>query len=356
MGCIKIESVTHSALSDFLWPCGLQPTRLLCPWDSPAKNTGVGCHVLLQGNRWTWESNPVSCITGEFFYRLGEARGLNTTACFREPSWRRWGKHSFQTARYLGLLEGFPSVAARSHSAFFTAYPLMQIDTSEAASDIDVDSFMQHLQLCWFNKPGKQKLLAGSFLLLPPPLCLWNTQEEWVINTVKSCVCLGAPSCLTLCDPVDCSAPGSSVHGILQARILEWVAMPSSRVSSPLRGQTQVSYIGRQVLYSRATCEALVKPAHFSKTDPFTLHSVIRWSCLPRVHSSSWPWWSQVAFFANMNRNSFCKAISLWITLCLVGSEFCRNPNPHLQWPLDLAGSSWFPRSRLPASLLLLRL
>ena len=37
---------------------------------------------------------------------------------------------------------------------------------------------------------------------------------------------------LTLCDPVDCSPPGSSVHGILQARILEWVAMPSSRRSS----------------------------------------------------------------------------------------------------------------------------
>ena len=35
--------------------------------------------------------------------------------------------------------------------------------------------------------------------------------------------------CLTLCDPMDCSPPGSSVHGILQARILEWVAMPSSR-------------------------------------------------------------------------------------------------------------------------------
>ena len=39
-------------------------------------------------------------------------------------------------------------------------------------------------------------------------------------------------SCLTLCNPVDCSLPGSSVHGILQARILEWVAMSSSRESS----------------------------------------------------------------------------------------------------------------------------
>ena len=38
--------------------------------------------------------------------------------------------------------------------------------------------------------------------------------------------------CLTLCDPMDCSSPGSSVHGILQARILEWVAIPFSRDSS----------------------------------------------------------------------------------------------------------------------------
>ena len=36
-------------------------------------------------------------------------------------------------------------------------------------------------------------------------------------------------SCLTLCNPMDCSPPGTSVHGILQARILEWVSMPSSR-------------------------------------------------------------------------------------------------------------------------------
>ena len=50
-------------------------------------------------------------------------------------------------------------------------------------------------------------------------------------------------SCLTLCDPVDCNPPGSSVHGILQARILEWVAMPSSRGSSRPRDRTQVSCI-----------------------------------------------------------------------------------------------------------------
>ena len=45
------------------------------------------------------------------------------------------------------------------------------------------------------------------------------------------CCCLVTQLCLTLCDPMDCRPPGSSVHGILQARILEWVAMPSSRGS-----------------------------------------------------------------------------------------------------------------------------
>ena len=48
---------------------------------------------------------------------------------------------------------------------------------------------------------------------------------------------------LTLCDPMDCSPPGSFVHGILQARVLEWVAMPSSWASSQPRDQTQVSCV-----------------------------------------------------------------------------------------------------------------
>ena len=51
---------------------------------------------------------------------------------------------------------------------------------------------------------------------------------------------LVAQSCLTLCDPKDCSPPGSSVCGILQVRILEWVAFPSSGGSSPPRDRTLV--------------------------------------------------------------------------------------------------------------------
>ena len=49
--------------------------------------------------------------------------------------------------------------------------------------------------------------------------------------------------CLTLCDPMDCRLPGSSVHGIFQARVLEWVAISSSRGSSWPRDRTRVSHI-----------------------------------------------------------------------------------------------------------------
>ena len=53
-------SVSHSVVSDSLGAYGLQPTRLLCPWDSPGKNTGVDGHVLIQGIFPTQGSNPGS--------------------------------------------------------------------------------------------------------------------------------------------------------------------------------------------------------------------------------------------------------------------------------------------------------
>ena len=69
--------------------------------------------------------------------------------------------------------------------------------------------------------------------------------------------CLVTKLCLTLLRPMDCSPPGSSVHGILQARILEWIANSFSRGSSPPRDWTSVSCTGRQILYRWATREAL---------------------------------------------------------------------------------------------------
>ena len=57
-------------------------------------------------------------------------------------------------------------------------------------------------------------------------------------------------------DPMDCNPPGSSVHGILQVRILEWVAIPFSRESSQPRNQTHISYTGRWILDHKAIWEA----------------------------------------------------------------------------------------------------
>ena len=74
---------------------------------------------------------------------------------------------------------------------------------------------------------------------------------------IKHCMCAQLLSCVQLfCDLMDWSPPGSSVHGIFQARILEWVAIPFSRGSSQPRDQTSVSCIGRQILYRCITWEA----------------------------------------------------------------------------------------------------
>ena len=62
--------------------------------------------------------------------------------------------------------------------------------------------------------------------------------------------CVFAQSCLTPCDPMDSSLPGSHVHGISQARILQWITTSSSKGSSQPRDQTWISCIGRRLLIS----------------------------------------------------------------------------------------------------------
>ena len=69
---------------------------------------------------------------------------------------------------------------------------------------------------------------------------------------------LVAQLCLTLCDLRDCSPPGSSVHGILQARTLQWLAISFSRGSSQLRDRTQVFHIAGRHFNLRAIREALL--------------------------------------------------------------------------------------------------
>ena len=62
-------------------------------------------------------------------------------------------------------------------------------------------------------------------------------------------VCAQSLCCVQLCDSMDCSPQGSSVHGIFQARILEQVVISYSRASPRPRVQAHISYIGRRTLY-----------------------------------------------------------------------------------------------------------
>ena len=81
--------------------------------------------------------------------------------------------------------------------------------------------------------------------------------KNWWLRFCVS-ACLVDQSCLTLCNPMDCSLPGSSVYENSQARILEWVAISYSRESSPLRDWTHnscVSCIGRLIIYHYTTWE-----------------------------------------------------------------------------------------------------
>ena len=85
------------------------------------------------------------------------------------------------------------------------------------------------------------------------------TEPDYLCYQYSLCV-KSLQSCPTLCDLMDCSPPGSSVHGILQAGILGWVAISSSRGSSWPRDLTHISCIsciGRRILYHYTTWEAL---------------------------------------------------------------------------------------------------
>ena len=85
---------------------------------------------------------------------------------------------------------------------------------------------------------------------LPDPICATTDSSAGAKSSpvlfLVSPLC--AQSCPTLCSRMDCSLPGSSAHGISQARTLEWVAIFSSRGSSQLRDQTHVSCVGRRIL------------------------------------------------------------------------------------------------------------
>ena len=91
--------------------------------------------------------------------------------------------------------------------------------------------------------------VAIRFIKLAVHFQMLDTKTSTICNSERKLKVLVAQSCPTLWDPMDCSLPGSSVHGIFQARVLQWVAISFSRGIFPTQGSKRVNCIGRWFLY-----------------------------------------------------------------------------------------------------------
>ena len=122
------------------------------------------------------------------------------------------------------------------HCYFLTSPALLLLDFSSTATswldfrNNESDSFPGHCYQSGFVLHCQKCLIPKHLLETIRGTCLTLWMTEAVMSVTQSCP--------TVCNPLDYSPPGSSVHGILQERILVWVAMPFSRGSSQYRGQT----------------------------------------------------------------------------------------------------------------------
>ena len=197
-----------SVVSDSLWPHGLWPARLFCPRNFPGKNTGVDCHFLLQG--------------------IFPTQGLNLCLlCLLH-----WQADSLP-------LPNLGSPAAAAAKSLQSCPTLCDpIDSSPPGSP--VPGILQARTLEWvvisFSNAQKWKVKLLRCCIINHNVSKYKTNTWKSINplttppylyiTEESAAAAAAAkslqSCLTLCDPIDGNPPGSSIHGIFQARVLEW--------------------------------------------------------------------------------------------------------------------------------------
>ena len=124
---------------------------------------------------------------------------------------------------------------------------MMIVSWAHSQSSISVCSVSADWTNSGSKMLGKRKKIPESTKHQNPNLwCFGNNYLHgiYVALGILSALAFSRWVCVWLsCEPMDCSLPDSSVHGILQARILEWVAMPSSRGYSPPRNRTRISFI-----------------------------------------------------------------------------------------------------------------
>ena len=123
---------------------------------------------------------------------------------------------------------------------------------------LDLLAVQETLKSLLQHHSSKASILQCSAFFIVQLSHPYMTTVLWCCVHFCAVFCIVIQSCPTLCDSVDCSPPGFSVHGILQARILGWVAMPFSRRFSQPRDQTHVSHIAGRFFTTWATREAQV--------------------------------------------------------------------------------------------------
>ena len=153
----------------------LQP--LLCPWDSPGKNTGVGRHSLLQGIFPTQGSNQGLLLCRQFFTIWATREAL--------------------------------------------------LDTYHSSDSLCIFRVLKYLLY------REKQLLINVIKVLKLELVFINYVQNKYAKLLQSC--------LILCNSMHCGLPSSSVHGVFLARILEWIAILSSRGSFPPKALSCIS-------------------------------------------------------------------------------------------------------------------
>ena len=150
----------------------------------------------------------------------------------------------------------------------------------------------KHVLISWLQSPSAvilepKKIRSVTVSHVSPSIChqvMGPDAVSWSCHEVTQ-------SCLTLCDPMDSSPPGSSIHGIFQATVLDWVAISFSRGSSRPKDQTQVSHIAGRCFTVWATKEAQIFLYLFGCIRSYMQHvgssSLIRdWTQAPCLGSS----------------------------------------------------------------------
>jgi len=155
----------------------------------------------------------------------------------------------------------------------------------------------------WTGRPGMLQFMGSQRARHD-----WVTELNWKANMTgiltkrgnldPSMYLLVTQSCPALWDPMDCSPPGFSVHGIYQARILEWVAISFSRGSSQPRDLTRVSCIASQFFTIWSTSEVIYKPTgeSWNRSPPLS----------PQKAPTLPPLWSQTSSLQNHEANLCC--------------------------------------------------